>query len=88
MHTVEVLDLALQLANRLGYRVRHDWLGGTLGGACQLRGQKLLFLDPSATAQEQLEIVLATLRADPALREMDVPDRLVDSLAEPLRRVA
>ena len=31
MHTVELLDEAVQAARRLGYEVRQDWLGGDGG---------------------------------------------------------
>ena len=45
MHTVEALEQALDLAQRLGYEVRQEWLGGNGGGGCELNGQKVLFLD-------------------------------------------
>ena len=44
MHTVELLEYALDLADRLGYTVRQEWLGGLAGGGCELRGRKILFL--------------------------------------------
>ena len=45
MHTVELLAEALNLAGRLGYEVRQEWLAGNGGGACELKGRKILFLD-------------------------------------------
>ena len=46
MLTVELLEEALELARRAGYRVRQEWLEGCAGGACVIKGQKWLFLDP------------------------------------------
>ena len=39
MHTVELLQEAVEAARRLGYEVRQDWLGGDGGGHCIVRGQ-------------------------------------------------
>ena len=47
MLTLELLEEALELARRAGYRVRKDWLDGCSGGACVIKGQKWLFLDPN-----------------------------------------
>lgn len=66
MHTVELLEAALDLSNRLGYQVRHEWLGGSPGGGCQLKGRKMLFLDPVMSPIDQLDVVLETLRSEPA----------------------
>ena len=66
MHTVELLEEALFLAAKLGYRMREEWLEGRGGGGCQIHGQKWIFLDLALSADEQLDQVLDTLRADPA----------------------
>jgi hypothetical protein len=66
MHTVDLLAQALTEAKRLGFRIRQEWLGG-MGGACELRGQKWLFLDEALSPAEQLEVVLDALRNEPAL---------------------
>jgi hypothetical protein len=66
MHTVDLLATGLAAAQRLGFRVRQEWLGGT-GGACELRGQKWLFLDEALSPAEQLDVVLEALRGDPAI---------------------
>ncbi len=65
MHTVELLEHALDLAGRLGYRVRHEWLDGDGGGGCELHGRKLLFVDLATGPEDQLERVLDTLRREP-----------------------
>ena len=62
MHTIDLLEEALQLASQSGWQVRHECLGGSRGGACRLAGKHLLFVDRSLTAAEQLEQVLEGLR--------------------------
>ncbi len=47
MTTVELLEQALDLARRSGYKVREEYLDDCLGGACVIKGQKWLFLDPA-----------------------------------------
>ncbi len=66
MHTVELLDEAIRLAQGLGYRLRQESLGG-VGGACEIRGEKWLFLDLDAGPQEQLDCVLGALAREPSL---------------------
>ena len=61
-----ILAKALAEAQRLGFRIRQEWLGG-MGGACVLRGQKWLFVDEALSPAEQLDVVLDALRDDPAL---------------------
>jgi hypothetical protein len=72
MLTVELLEEALELARRAGYRVRQEWLEGCAGGACVIKGQKWLFLDPTLSAAEQLEDVLNALWADPDVAAVDL----------------
>jgi hypothetical protein len=79
MHTVEILEVALHFCERLGYRVRQEYLGDVPGGGCLLRGQKWLFLDLSLNANEQLGVVLETLRKDPSLSQF-TPPRCLRSL--------
>ena len=64
MHTVELLQEALETARRLGYEVRQDWLGGNGGGHCLVRGRKWLLLDVAQTADEQLDVVADALRGE------------------------
>jgi hypothetical protein len=72
MHTVELLEHALNLAEQIGYRVRQEWLGGTGGGACEFAGRKWIFVDLALNAVEQLEQVTAALRSDPAIYTVDL----------------
>ncbi len=62
MHTIDLLEEALWIANQSGWQVRHEWLAGSAGGACRLGKSHLLFVDRSLTASEQLEQVIEGLR--------------------------
>ena len=82
MRTVELLERSLTVAHNLGYQVRHEWLGGSGGGACEYGGRKWLFVDLALTVDEQLDQVCRALRSDSAIHviEMDpalrrMPDR-------------
>lgn len=75
MHTVELLQEAVETARQLGYEVRHDWLGGDGGGHCLVRGRKWLLLDLAQSAAEQLDVVADALRGeDAAPRMIRVPE--------------
>jgi hypothetical protein len=75
MHTVEMLERLLAASEELGYGVRHEWLGGSGGGACEFGGRKWLFVDLALNAVEQLEQVAEALQQDPAIRLLDLtPD--------------
>ncbi|QDV24995.1 hypothetical protein [Aureliella helgolandensis] len=63
MHSVDVLEEALELARQSGFEVRHEWLGEATGGACRIGSRRLLFVDLSLTADEQLQQVVTALRA-------------------------
>ena len=80
MHTVELLQEALDAARRLGYEVRQDWLGGNGGGHCLVRGRKWLLLDVAQTADEQLEIVADALRGEPGAASAAESRELVERL--------
>jgi hypothetical protein len=80
MHTVELLQEALDAAKQLGYEVRQDWLAGNGGGHCLVRGRKWLLLDLSQSAAEQLAIVTDALSSEPgvlrAVRSPELTQRL------------
>ncbi len=67
MRTVELLEQALDVAKEMGYRVRHEWLGGAGGGACEFGGRRWIFVDLALSAEEQLEQIAHVLRNDPSL---------------------
>ena len=76
MHTVELLEHAIESAEQLGYKIRQEWLGGVGGGACEFGGQKWLFIDLSLNAIEQLDQVSQALLGDAALHTLELPDAL------------
>jgi hypothetical protein len=80
MHTVELLQEAMEAAQRLGYEVRQDWLGGNGGGHCLVRGRKWLLLDLAQTADEQLEVLAEALRGEMgaarAVKSTELAERL------------
>lgn len=86
MHTVELLNEAVDTARRLGYEVRQDWLGGNGGGHCLVRGRKWLLLDVAQSVDEQLEIVADALREEAGARKAVRSQQLADRLY--LRRAA
>lgn len=73
MHTVDLREQALDLAQRLGYRIREEWLGGSGGGQCEFAGQRWIFVDLALNATEQLEQVADALRSDPAINAVPLP---------------
>ena len=76
MHTVAILEQALDLAARLGYGIRQEWLAGSGGGGCELNGQKIFFLDLALDPGEQLDEILAVLRHDPEAARLPMPHEL------------
>jgi hypothetical protein len=86
MHTTEMVEQALDLAVRLGYVIRQEWLAGNGGGGCELKGQKLFFLDLDRDVDEQLEQVLETLRREPDALRLPMPHELRERLK--VRKIA
>jgi hypothetical protein len=79
MHTVELLDHAVDAARRLGFRVREDWLGGSFG-VCELRGARWIFLDVSLSPLDQLQAVIDAIRDEPGLNRMTLVPQLARML--------
>ena len=67
MHTVELLEQCCEIARQLGYQIRHEWLGGSGGGACEFGGRKWIFIDLALSAEEQLGQVTEALQQDPGI---------------------
>ena len=76
MHTVDLLEEAIAAAGRLGYQVRQEWLGGNTGGACEVKGRKLLFLDLALGPADQLDQVLDVLRCEARAAELPMHHEL------------
>jgi len=79
MHTVELREQALAVAEQLGYHTRQEWLGGSGGGQCEFAGRKWIFVDLALSAGEQLEQIAEALRAEPAIQSL--------TLTPPLRKL-
>ncbi|MFH1264819.1 MAG: hypothetical protein ABIK89_03785 [Planctomycetota bacterium] len=81
MHTVELLEEAITLAEKAGYQVRQEWLGGNGGGDCEIKGQRWIFLDLAVGPLDHLELVLQVLQREPNAVSMRMPHELRDLLA-------
>ena len=86
MHTVELLDEALGISRRLGYGIRHEWLGGSTGGSCEIAGQKWMFVDLALSPLEQLDQVVQSLKFDAEIHTVPMSAHLRELLQ--LRNVA
>ena len=80
MHTVVLLAHALNLAERLGYLVRQEWLDGNGGGGCELHGRKMLFIDLSMPPEDQLQMVLNVLRGEGRAGDLTMTQELRSTL--------
>ena len=85
MHTVELFEQAVDLAGRLGYEIRHEWLDGG-GGGCELMGRKIFFLDLALPPMDQLDQLLDTLRRDTNALRLPMTGALRETLA--VRKIA
>jgi len=86
MHTVEMLEAAVNAAQSLGYKIRQEWMGGVGGGACEFAGQKWIFIDLALNTAEQLDQVLTALAEEPAMQTVRLPEQVEAML--PARRAA
>lgn len=80
MHTVELLNEALDTARRLGFEVRQDWLAGNGGGHCIVRGRKWLLLDLAQSPADQLDVVAEALRWEAPKADVQLSPELADLL--------
>ena len=65
MHTADLLEEALKVAQTLGFNIRHVWLDGSGGGGCEIRGQRWIFVDLALSPSEQLAQVTEALEGLP-----------------------
>lgn len=80
MHTVELIEELVSLANRAGYRVRTEWLDGVGGGRCEISGRKVIFVDLALGPVDQLAQLVDALRADPSIASLPMPHQLRELL--------
>ena len=72
MRTLELLDYLIGLARRLGFEIREEWLDGAGGGACLIKGQRILFVDQSLPPAERVEQIAQSLRGSEELSNVYV----------------
>lgn len=80
MHSVDVLEEVIALAEYSGFEVRREFLGESTGGACRIGGQWILFVDLSLPAGEQLSQVIAAVRATGVVQPRDSTSSVLRSL--------
>jgi hypothetical protein len=73
MHTVEAMDDAVATAQRLGFHIRFDYLGGHGGGDCEIRGQKWIILDLAASPSDQLAQLLDAIQREANASVLPLP---------------
>lgn len=83
MHTVELLEEALEAARSLGYQVRHEWLDGSGGGACQFGGKDWLFIDLALSTSDQIDQVVTALIDDPRSSRLSYSPALAQLVGRP-----
>ena len=71
MHTVELLEEALTVAEQLGFAIRHEWMGGS-GGACEIAGKPWLFVDLSLTTDERFDQVIESIKSHPGVHALQL----------------
>lgn len=80
MPTLDLVNEALRLLQECGYTIRQEWLDGTLGGRCILKGQKIFFLDLALSPEEQLELVVDVLQQEPRVSQLCISSSLANLL--------
>lgn len=76
MHTANLLAEAAELARRLDYKLREEYLDGAGGGHCFFGGRKWLLLDVTQSVDEQLSVITDALRIDDAVWRLPVSPQL------------
>ena len=80
MHSVGLREQAIQVARRLGYDIRQDWLGGEGSGHCLVRGRKILLLDLAQSPEGQFSAIRDALHGEIQLANVTMTEQLADWL--------
>lgn len=80
MQTATLLAEAAELARRLDYTMREEYLDGAGGGHCFFGGRKWLLLDVTQSVDEQLSVITDALRTDDAVWRLPVSPQLAGML--------
>ena len=75
MHSIELVEYALDLAEQLGYEIRQEWLGGG-GGGCELHGRRIFFLDLALPPADQLDQLIEALCREPRAAALPMSPQL------------
>jgi hypothetical protein len=78
--TIEQMERLTGLAEKLGYEIRFENLGGVGGGRCEFGNRRCLFIDLSLNSVEQLEQLRSALANDPALPTGRLPPIVLQDL--------
>lgn len=76
VHTIELLEEAVRLAELNGIKLRRSWMGGISGGGCQIQGESWIFVDLSLSSREQLAQVISGLRGVASLSAATISSQL------------
>ena len=80
MGTIELMEQAVGAAESLGYGIRHEYLGGVGGGACEIAGRKWIFVDLALSSFDQLGQVIEALRNDQGTFTLELSPTLSEVL--------
>jgi hypothetical protein len=83
MHTVDLLEEAIGIGRQLGYQVRHEWLDGSGGGACQFGGKRWLFIDLALSTTDQLDQIVSALSEDARCQNLQLSPALSRLVTRP-----
>lgn len=78
--THTLLAEAIQLAQTLGFQVRQEYLDGAGGGHCTVSMKKLVLLDVTQGAEEQLNDLTDALRTETQLWKQAISPTLARRL--------
>ena len=80
MHAARLLAEAIEVARKLDYQIREEYLEGAGGGHCEFAGRKWLLLDVTQSPEEQLSDVADALRAEEHVAEQALSQPLAGLL--------
>ncbi len=80
MPPAKLLAEAIELARKLDYQVREEYLEGAGGGHCTFAGKKWLLLDVTQSTEEQLSDAADALRSESAVGRQGISEPLAELL--------
>lgn len=83
MNAAGLLAEAIELARKLDFQIREEFLEGAGGGHCEFAGKKWLLLDVTQSPREQLDDVADALRSEPTVERQSISPPLAGVLFTP-----